>query len=630
MTLIRAFVGHSFTEDDAVVVGKFTKFLDQVAELHPHFSWEHAESAEPRVIDEKVLRLFSSKNLFIGICTKKERVIAPEALGTSLFSRKRLNGREEDFGWKTSDWIIQEVGLAFGRDLHLILFVEKGVRSPGGIQGNLERIEFERDAPEKAFGKFLEMISNLTPRVAAETMGETEPQASSDDEVDVTQAPEGADWKIPKPDWKRRNYELALMHCILLEDETGAKGISDQYLATELGIQSQNSESWEAFREYAQLYFEKGGSLARLRELAEKNPDNSQILTYLARIFDQFAEHEKAATWYEKAAENAGEITEQLQLIGKAAYAYHEAGKKTEATDLVARMKSMCAGASKGELEVLATERKLSESEKEDEILVGTMERLLDLNPDDTDTRFSLAYKYSLEGNSDLAAMHYERIPYAKRTAMTWNNLGVALEQIGLPAKSVGAYRKSQEMNETLAMSNLANKLIAAGFLTEAQAICDEALRLKDIHKNVGSTLERLKDVPEEEAKKEKEMLNKARPVSEFYRDFGSGVVRQTPKSWATQWQGPDCILDVVLSGSFFSATGSYERSSTGGLSSLMINSAGDATGKAGGASIRYQVEYQGALRGQAIVGSVVRKRDGELGKAVTLLGSLEDRLRNP
>lgn len=626
MTPIRAFVGHSFTDEDTDVVRKFTKLLDQIAVLRPGFTWEHAEAAEPRVIDEKVMRLFDSKNLFIGICTKKERVITPTALSRSWISRSRLNGNQEDFNWKTSDWIIQEIGLAFGRGLQLILLVEKGVRQPGGIQGNLERIEFEREAPEKAFGKLLEMISNLSPKSALETKGETEPQASSADELDVTKAPDGADWKIPTPDWIRQDYELAFMHCIVLEDEAGAKEISGKYLATELGEQPQNHKSWEAFKEYANLLFDKGGSVSRLQEFTAENPDNAQIMTYLARIFSHFDEFEKAAVWYERAAETADDSAEKLQLIGKAACAYQEAKKDLLAEELVARMRSMCAGTDKGELEVLATERKLSEVEKNDEILIGTMERLLAVNPDDTETRFSLAYKYSLRGNSDLAALHYERIPYAKRTAVTWNNLGVAFDQIGMPAKSVDAYRKSQEMKETLAMSNLANKLIGAGFLIEAQAICDEALQIKDVHKNVGGTLERLKEVPDEEVAKETEARNKARPVSEFYREFGSGVARPTPDKLAARWQGPDCVLDLVLSRTSFSATGSYERSSTGGLWSLMIYGEGDATGKARDASIRYQIEYQGTVRGQAIVGGIVRRKEGEPVKAATLLTSGDDR----
>lgn len=626
MTPIRSFVGHSFTDDDTIVVGKFLKYLDQLAELHPNFSWEHAESAEPRVVDEKVMRLFASKNLFIGICTKKERVIAPSDLTDSFFSRNRLSAREEDFGWKTSDWIIQEIGLAIGRGLHVILLVEQGVRSPGGLQGNLERIEFDRDTPEKIFGKLVEMISALTPKVAKASMGEPESKSSLPEEKDTTQTPEGADWKIPKPEWKRRNYENALMHFIILDDETGVKTICDQYIKTELGAQEKNGKTWDAYKEYLKVIFGKGGSLPRLTKLSDECPDSSEIPTYLAHVYDQYDEFEKAATLYEKAAGLAEDISEELRLLGKAACAHQEAGNKVGSLALIAQMKSMCADAGKWEAEVLQAERKLAEMAKDDEILTGTMERLLELDPTDLDTRFALAYKYSDQGNNDLAAMHYGRIFYEERTAVTWNNLGVAFDQIGLPAKSVNAYRKSEEMGETLAMSNLANKLIGTGFLTEAQKICDEALKLKDIHKNVGSTLGRLKEVPEEEEKKEAEALEKARPISEFYKEFGRAVTRPMPNSLATRWQGPDCILDVTLAGAAFSATGAYERSSLGGLYALGIYG-GDAAGKPAGTSVHYRIEYKGIARGNAIVASVVREKVGEQTMATSLLGSGEDRL---
>lgn len=627
MTPLRAFVGHSFTDDDAVVVGKFLKYLDQLAELRPNFSWEHAESAEPRVIDEKVMRLFASKNLFIGICTKKERFIAPNALRPSVLSRKRLNAAEEDFGWKTSDWIIQEIGLAIGRGLHVILLVEKGLRSPGGLQGNLERIEFERDAPEKIFGKLVEMISALSPKAETTTLAEPESRLSPPGKKDIAPSAEGADWAIPKPDWRRSDYEFALMHFVAIDDKANVKAISDQYIATELGAQVQNRKTWDAYKEYLYLVFGKGGTLSRLTKLADENPDSSEISKYVAHIYRQYQDYGKAAVAFERAAGVAGDIHDELQLLGEAACAHQEANDAPGALALITLMKSKSVDTGQGEAEVLRAERKLAEMTKDDEILIGTMERLLDLDPADIDTRFALAYKYSEQGNDNLAAMHYARIPFSERSAVTWNNLGVAFDQMGLPAKSVNAYRKSEKMSETLAMSNLANKLIGTGFLTEAQKICDEALKLKEIHKNIGKTLGRIKEVPEEEDKKETDAINKARPISEFYKEFGRAVAMPIPHSLATRWQGPDCILDITLAGSAFSATGTYERSSLGGLFALAIYGGGDASGKPEGASVRYRIEYQGIARGKAIVASVVREKEGEQAKASSLLGSGEDRL---
>src|SRR3990172_4939174 len=151
MTVLRAFVGHSFTEDDQPVVGTFLKYLDQLSRSSLSFSWQHAEPAEPKLLADKVLALMADKNVFVAICTKKERVISASRLKVGgLFSRF-LKGRPDDFEWKTSDWMIQEIGLARGKNLYLILLIENGLRAPGGLQGDVEYIQFDREAPERSY-----------------------------------------------------------------------------------------------------------------------------------------------------------------------------------------------------------------------------------------------------------------------------------------------------------------------------------------------------------------------------------------------------------------------------------------------------------------------------------------------
>ena len=54
MVAINAFVAHSFTDDDDVIVGKFLKYLDQLSKAELNFSYVHAEAAEPKVLAEKV------------------------------------------------------------------------------------------------------------------------------------------------------------------------------------------------------------------------------------------------------------------------------------------------------------------------------------------------------------------------------------------------------------------------------------------------------------------------------------------------------------------------------------------------------------------------------------------------
>ena len=103
MNEIRAFVGHSFVDEDSELVGIFLKFFEQISRSHPHFSWEHAEPAEPKLLAEKVMSLLSDKNVFIGICTRKEYAIDPSSISTTFFSKGYHKAPATAFYWKTSD-----------------------------------------------------------------------------------------------------------------------------------------------------------------------------------------------------------------------------------------------------------------------------------------------------------------------------------------------------------------------------------------------------------------------------------------------------------------------------------------------------------------------------------------------
>ena len=308
MKPVRAFVGHSFTPDDSAVVEAFLKCLTAISEMHPSFSWQHAERAEPQIIDKKVLDLFADKTLFVAICTGKERVISPNALGQPLLRPKRLIADRDAFAWKTSDWIIQEIGLAIGLGLPVILLVEDGVRSPGGLQGNLEYIGFTRSAPEKAFPKLLEMIGTLSPRAKALQEVSEAPSTSTSEEV---QRPEQSlldgTWTNPSPTWSSRAYEFAFLHFLALKDETNAKRISDAFLASNAGGAEEDRRTWTAYCERTRIEFDKGGKLQRLVALATEHPTSAGVVENLAFGYLHYEEYLKATDAFEQAASNAKE-----------------------------------------------------------------------------------------------------------------------------------------------------------------------------------------------------------------------------------------------------------------------------------------------------------------------------------
>ena len=414
MDEIRAFVGHSFFEEDLVIVSRFLNYFDQIAKLHPKFSWRHAEAAEPKLLAEKVIALVEGKNTFIGICTKKERVAAESAFSTVIFRPLYRKVKDPDLQWKTSDWIIQEIGLAKGRGLEIILLVEEGVRRPGGLQGDVEYIPFQRAAPEKAFGKILEMITALSPRSASTTV--LPPEASSTSEEQASK-PVDEMWKAPSTAWGRDQYEHAMFRMIVTEDTDGAERINKAYLETAEAREEINLDTWEARTESLRVRFGKRGTLHKLEALAEKHPSNPEILQDLALALTTYDSFEEAATRFEAAAQASTEKSDVMRLMGLAALQHARVGSQGRVLEITAQLRELVKSISDCEVLLLGTLRELAEREKQNDALIATMERLVELRPDSITTRFSLAYAHTHSGNNDLALINYLLIPEQDRGA---------------------------------------------------------------------------------------------------------------------------------------------------------------------------------------------------------------------
>lgn len=612
MTELNAFVGHSFTDDDDEIVRSILEYLKQIQEMDIGFSWEHAKPAEPKVLAEKVLSLIEDKNLFIGICTKKEKVTVPINLNKKLFCPGVLCAKNGDFAWKTSDWIIQEIGLAIGRGMDVILLVEEGLRSPGGLQGNLEHIPFSRQSPEKSFGKILEMIRALFPKAKMIESSVAEIPKTGEDEESIE---EGDEWLKPKPEWNRRNYELALMHMVDSGNKEGEECIHNAYLESDDGKQQRNADSWLALKEYVHLWLGDSGSLDRLEKLAKEKPDNSSIQRYLACGYQQFDEEAKAAEAYILAADKEDDEKRKLIHYGEAAIAYAKAKKKDDLRILVVKIKELAKTVEDGEIILLKILRDVAEKQDDKIGYLAFAERLLAQKPDDNETRFSLAYAHSNKEHEELALYHYLKIPYKSRNPSAWNNLGVAHERLGLEGKAIEAYRKSEENGETLAMDNIAKKYLTGGFFTEAQLQCDKAKSDEGYNKNIDDTLFKLKNKKEDEVSKQKDILDKVELSHNFYVDFGRAAAKEDVQDIKGVWTATQCLLDLEIKDGRFRAYGTYDIQN--GL--LRALSGGEVSNK------KYEILYEGDVVGFAINGTIRISEIGESTKPKTLLAYAED-----
>jgi tetratricopeptide (TPR) repeat protein len=605
MKEIKAFVGHSFGKADEQVVGTFLKYFDSIAKSHPSFSWQNAESAEPKILAEKVLERFADKNTFIGICTRNERVIADVSLAPLMLRPRLLYSAKVNFLWKTSDWITQEIGLAVGRGFDVLILLEAGVRQPGGLQGNLEYIPFKREAPEQAFPKILEMLSAMSPKPT----GQSAVVANITNDNEETKPQNGDDFKTPTDSWNRDKYQGALFLAISGGDEAQIKVIDEAYRKTSDYLSADNAVTWQACIEYMRISFGKSGQLSRLKNLADSNPKSEDTLVFLARVYSEFQQDEVAAETYLAAMALATTPARKAALARNAARHFQLAKETLRVEETLGQLRQISIETPSVEPALLRSLQDIAEIDKDEEFIVAILERLMELTPDDHSTRFALAYRQSDAGNEAIALHHYLTIPYSERNRVTWNNIGATAEQLALPATSVDSYQRSAELGETLAMSNLGNKFMNVGFIDLAQEQCNRALKLPEPHKNIGTLFSALSSFKEEENERKTEILDGIKTRVSYLQRLGRAATQQTPTDIGENWQGPDCTLKLTRKVDRISLRGTYEReeSSLAGLA-LAVMGSSPATGPV---KRKYSIRYYGKLRGRAIIGDMKRERDG-------------------
>lgn len=604
---IKAFVGHSFNEVDQHVVGTVLALLNRVKQLHSNFGWEHATEPEAEQVREKVLRLFEDKNLFIAICTRHECAVKPNVLRALWNWQYAHTGAYE---WKPSDWVIQEIGLAIGRGMPVVLLLENGVRRPGALQSDLEYIPFNRNSPEAVADKLLGMLAKIL-RPSGSTESETHESSLSPPKSDASQAErdtvgksEGGDILEPRENWSAMEYRIGYWYALYSDKREAAEKIRQSFLASTHAEREDNRRRFCAWVETARIETTNGGSMATLERLVSEAGNDSEAIEYLANALDYYNEWAKAASQYERAASHANTMSTRARLLEKAATSYRKSGDDDAASALAERMRVTDADP---EAAYAIAKGNAAIFEKETELVIASYEYMLESRQDDHATRFELAYKYSQGESDELACYHYSLIPQRARSGGAWNNMGVSQEAIGLPINSVDSYREARGKGETLAAANIANKFLKAGFVDEAMDILRDASKVDSHHPNVDRGLAQAKEAREGEDKKQQKALDQARPTSDFYRHVGRALTRPTPSNMNGTWKSPKAQLLITVDEGQFKALGTYEAK-YGLLANLLAGS-----GSSSVPPTTMVEEFGGTLRGGVVVGGVKREKQGEI-----------------
>jgi hypothetical protein len=329
MASVIAFVAHSFTDEDAPHVNKVLEFLTRISKLNSSFSWSHAREAEPSDLKDKVLRTAENANLLIAICSKKERVFRSESAQPAWFSKNKLLILESDCQWATSDWITQEIGMGIGRDWKVILLVEDGVRTPGGMQGNLEYISFNRAHPEKSFQTLMEMISSLTGDEKPESLDHAavgEPQQAADPVSSSNESEKSSVPVAPSIEMTLDQFESGVLNAYIQDDVRLISDYDKTFRSSAVGASEETRARWDARRQWLQQVLKGNGDLAKVRSLVEIFPHNSDISHYNALLLSDLGETNAAGEEFARSASLCTVSIDKIRRFTEAAKLFAKTG----------------------------------------------------------------------------------------------------------------------------------------------------------------------------------------------------------------------------------------------------------------------------------------------------------------
>lgn len=613
MAQVSAFVGHSFLPSDETVVRKFTDFFDQIAKSHD-FAWVHATEPRPDEVASKVLDLIEGRNLFIAICTPNERVAKELKFKNSLV-RSKLNISKDDLETKTSDWIIQEIGLAIGRGMKIIILLQNGVRKPGSLQGNIEYISFDRDAIEKSFSGILGMITSLQGSVVrtAETS-----QGESTLSGEVHEKEVDRDSEEPDDTWDEKKFDFEYFKAVIFKNPERAEVVSEAWLKR-VSSNPETRAEWESSCLLKKTRYSGENHLSEIKSISDNFPKNPKIQKRLARAYEHFEDFGRAREHLQISLDNSESNAEKRNALSDLARVSQTLGDRSGVVSAVSKLRNLIES-TENEKDLLSTLEQLATWHGDHKMLkLAMMERELEINPSDTQKRFQLAYAHSQNDNDPLSMYHYEKIPYAQREATTWNNLGVAYQRSSLSAMSVSAYQTAAKKGETLAMSNLAELLMSAGFLEEAK---NELLRAngKVAHKNVAKSQVRLDSILPDEEKDKAKTLEGTPELSQFLAAVGHCVWQTIPVEIGDAWIDGEVSLAVCKESDRVTASGSYQKADAGNGFAVAVTGAGEKP------TDTYDVTITGRFVGSVLLGEYSSNRRGKSQQPLGLFDLAENK----
>ena len=308
------------------------------------------------------------------------------------------------------------------------------------------------------------------------------------------------------------------------------------------------------------MNWKKEDNLNDLLNLMRENPENEDVIYYVALSYELYNEHERAAKYYEESAAISSDLERKLTILSLASLAYARSGNKNKSLSVSNQCLSVYREFGKGLSVIYGFWADISKELGNIEDYKIFMEAYLELVPEAHNRRFSLAYKYAEDGENSAALFHYKFLSEWNSDSTYLNNLGVALTALKLPSLSVTAYRKAEKMGSTLAMSNLANKFITEGFLDEAMDLAKKATSIENYDERIGFAINSVRETKDNEEEEQNQLIETFTRIRKFYIDYSNACLKEDLQTISQNWKGIKCPLAISINGDKFEAIGYYEK----------------------------------------------------------------------
>ena len=305
-------------------------------------------------------------------------------------------------------------------------------------------------------------------------------------------------------------------------DIEGAKRVFKEY---ELNAKNQ-SKLHKDKSIYFYLLFHKVNDRDAIPNL-EKQVEQSQTeelryeaLTWLSYCLDDSKQHQREINLWSTELPKFQSLHLTVKASIKLAQAHRANGSLEQAKKIVlSQLKQVKQGTLKASL--YSTLAQIEEDMGNKVLGSYCRDKSVENDPENLDEVFTSAYNASDSGVDELSISNYVLLTsVSPKRSVAWNNLGVQAKNSGCKYKSIELYGKAAELGETLAMANQGYALLDAGFIDEAERIASEALKVRDVHKNVHSLMSKIATVKKAEFKKWQDLQRKASTKQAHYRKY--------------------------------------------------------------------------------------------------------------